>query len=74
MNHPRLTEYYFTGTLFSSTKGIRGDWWYQVLYGKKSLFGDVYEIVTEIHGREKLEILIGEYDLLTQMLYENVQM
>ena len=49
-------------------------WWDQVLYGKKSIFGDVYEIVTEIHGGEKLEIFISEYDLITHMLYENVQM
>ena len=45
-----------------------------MLYGKKSLFGGVYEIVTDIHGREKLEIFISEYDILTHMLYENVQM
>ena len=74
MKHTRLTEYYFTGTLFSSTKGIRGNRGDQVLYGKKPLFGGVYEIVTEIHGREKLEIFISEYDLLTHMLYESVQM
>ena len=74
MNHPRLTEYYFTSTLFSPTKGIRGHWWDQVFCGKKSLFGYFYDIVTEIYGVENLEIFIREYDPLTHMLYDNAQM